>query len=102
MAAMLVAMLSAYATPVVADNFENLGSRLFDEHEGLFDDDDDGLLYRRAPICFPDDEQAELIVGFGFVCVEADDRHDVSDDDDHHDVLELVGLTAGVVAEEGL
>jgi hypothetical protein len=90
MAAMLVAMLSASAAPVVADNFGDLGSRLFDEHEGLFDDDDDdGLVDRGGPICFPDDEQAELIVGFGFVCVEADDRHDVfDDDDDHHDVLD--------------
>ena len=89
MAATLVAMLSAYAAPVIADNFGGLDSRLFDEHEGLFDDDDDEELSDGGgPICFADDEQAELIVGFGFVCVEADDRHGVFDDDDHRDVLD--------------
>ncbi len=90
MAAMLVTMLNAYAAPVIANNFGGLDSRLFDEHEGLFDDDDgEELSEGGGPICFAEDDKAELIVGFGFVCVEADERHDVfDDDDDHHDVLD--------------
>jgi len=71
--AMLVAMLGASAVPVIADDLGDLDSGVFDDD----DDGDDGLFDGGGPICPDEDEQPELIVCFGFVCVDADDHHDV-------------------------
>ena len=92
LAAMLVAVLGASAVPAVADHLEDLDNGVLDDPEGVLDDDDDeGILddgddddeglSDGGVICPDEGDEAELILGVGFVCVDDDDELDDGDDD---------------------
>jgi len=101
-AAMVVAMLGVSAGPALADHRDHrdrFGDRDFfgvldkDDDNGFndgrdlrrFDNDDDDDF---SPICGDADLEPELILGFGFVCIDEDDLDDLQrfDDDDLDDL----------------
>ncbi len=91
--ALLVAMTEVSSGPALADHLDH-DNDVFDDHGRIFDhdddnfgrdgDDDDG-----GVICPDEDEEVELILGIGFVCVDEDDLDDLHfDHHDHHGFLD--------------